>query len=75
MRVSCLSGFLVIELIKFVYCQAVFPTFAEYVKKYDKQYEEKEYHERKKIYDQNILNFLNITDYEPGINNMTDWKP
>lgn len=75
MRGICKGSLIIILLIKLVDCQKQFPTFGEYVKKFGKKYEEKEYHERKNIYDQNILSLLNITEYEPGINNMSDLKP
>lgn len=50
-----------------------FPTFEEYVEKFNKKYEPDEYALREEIYDTKIDEYQNITAYTPGINNKTDW--
>ena len=51
-----------------------FKSMLEFNKWLNKTYTNEEYPIRKNIYDNRISSYSNITAYQPGINNMTDWS-
>lgn len=64
--------FLIISLfLNLVVCE--YPPFSQYVVSFNKNYSEDEYNRRENIYNERIANFSTITDYIPGISNITDW--
>jgi hypothetical protein len=65
---------LLIVLLAAPYFTSAFPTFDSYIAQLNKTYTNEEYPIRKNIYDNRISSYSNITAYQPGINNMTDWS-
>ena len=67
------SLLIILVLIGLLGSVSAYDTFEEYVVRFQKVYTDAEYSFRRGIYQARVEGFAKITDYVPGVNNLTDW--